>query len=143
MHGGKSPNRTSYRSPLALELLEQLKAITGEGKFVLPARANKKKDRSYSESVLSRALRDNESHFGIPHFTPHDLRRTAASMTKLGVPRLHVEKILNHSTGDIAEIYDRHDYAAEKRVALERWAAHLKAAIEGREDTVVPLKRSA
>jgi integrase len=130
-------------SPLAIELLEQLKAVTGEGKFVLPARADKKKDRSYSESVLSRALRENEKHFGIPHFTAHDLRRTAASMTKLGVPRLHVEKILNHSTGDIAEIYDRHDYAAEKRVALERWAVHLKATIEGREDTVVPLKRSA
>jgi hypothetical protein len=41
-------------------------------------------------------------------------------MTKLGVPRLHVEKVLNHTTGDIAEIYDRHDYLPQKRAALER-----------------------
>jgi hypothetical protein len=39
---------------------------------------------------------------GAPRFE----RRTAASfMTKLKVPRLHAEKVLNHSTGDIAEVY--------------------------------------
>lgn len=117
-------------SLLAIDLLGKLKALTGDGAYVLPARADRRKDRSYSERVLSRAVRENEDHFGIPHFTPHDLRRTAASfMTKLGVPRLHVEKVLNHSTGDIAEVYDRHDYLPEKRAALEKWAAYLLDAI--------------
>jgi integrase len=78
-------------------------------------------------------VRQNEDHFGIEHFTPHDLRRTAASfMTKIGVPRLHVEKVLNHSTGDIAEVYDRHDYLPEKRAALERWGARLSEITVGR-----------
>jgi hypothetical protein len=36
-------------------------------------------------------------------------------MTANGVPRLHVEKVLNHTIDDVAEIYDRHDYSAEKR----------------------------
>ena len=118
-------------SPLAISLLEQLKALTGEGVYVLPARADKKKDRSYSERVLSRAVRENAEHFAVPHFTPHDLRRTAASfMTKLGIPRLHVEKVLNHSTGDIAEVYDRHDYLPEKRTALDRWGEHLRAILQ-------------
>jgi integrase len=113
-------------SPLALALLRQLKELTGGGIYVLPAHVDKKKNRSYSERVLSRAVRQNEDHFGIEHFTPHDLRRTAASfMTKLGIPRLHVEKVLNHSTGDIAEVYDRHDYLPEKRIALVRWAEEL------------------
>jgi integrase len=131
-------------SPLALEILEQLKGLTGEGAYVLPARADKKKDRSYSESVLSRAVRENEDQFGIEHFTPHDLRRTAASfMTKLGIPRLHVEKVLNHSTGDIAEVYDRHDYLAEKRVALDRWGTHVSAILSGKEPNVVSLPKQA
>jgi len=131
-------------SPLALDLLDKLKALTGEGVYVLPARADKKKDRSYSERVLSRAVRENETHFGLPHFTPHDLRRTAASfMTKLKVPRLHVEKVLNHSTGDIAEVYDRHDYLPEKRAALERWGEHLTNLIEGHEQKVTTLVKSA
>jgi hypothetical protein len=64
-------------------------------------------------------------------------------MTKLGVPRLHVEKVLNHATGDIAEIYDRHDYLAEKRVALEKWATHLREITAGKERKLVPLQRTA
>jgi len=129
-------------SDLALELLGKLRELTGEGVYVLPAWADKRKDSSYSERVLSRAVRENAEHFAIPHFTPHDLRRTAASfMTQLGIPRLHVEKVLNHSTGDIAEVYDRHSYQPEMRVALERWGEHLSSLVEGREPTVVPMKR--
>jgi len=129
-------------SALALEVLGQLKAITGKGAYLLPARMDESKDRSYSDRVLSRAVRENDKKFDIPHFTPHDLRRTAASfMTKLGIPRLHVEKVLNHSTGDIAEVYDRHDYLPEKRAALEKWATHLTAIIEGRDEKVVPMAR--
>jgi integrase len=131
-------------SPLAIELLQDLKAITGDGTYLLPARADKKNDAPYSERVLSRAVRDNEDHFGIEHFTPHDLRRTAASfMTKIGVPRLHVEKVLNHATGDIAEIYDRHDYLPEKKAALEKWGKRLREILEDRDQTVVPMRTRA
>jgi integrase len=131
-------------SLLAIDILGKLKALTGEGAYVLPHRLNSKRDRSYSERVLSRAVRANAEHFEIPHWTPHDLRRTAASfMTKLQIPRLHVEKVLNHSTGDIAEVYDRHDYAPEKRAALEKWGEHLTSIIEGREQTVIPLAKAA
>jgi integrase len=127
-------------SPLAISLLEELRALTGNGVYVLPARVDQKKDRPYSARVLSHTVRFNEAHFGLAHFTPHDLRRTAASfMTKLGIPRLHVEKVLNHSTGDIAEVYDRHDYLPEKRAALERWAEYLSAIVEDREQTVIPM----
>ena len=132
------------RSPLALELLGQLHQLTGEGTHVLPARADKRKDRSYSERVLSRAVRENAKHFGIAHFTPHDLRRTAASfMTKLRIPRLHVEKVLNHATGDIAEVYDRHNYFPEKRAALEKWAKHLRSIAENCDKTAARAERAA
>ena len=131
-------------SALALELLGKLKALSGESPSVLPAHASARHTRSYSESVLSRAVRQNRKHFGIPDWTPHDLRRTAASfMTKIGVPRLHVEKVLNHSTGDIAEVYDRHDYLPEKRAALEKWGAHLQTIIEGRDENAAPNEQRA
>lgn len=59
----------------------------------------------------------------MPRFTPHDLRRTAASlMTANDIPGLHVEKVLNHTIDNVAEIYDRYDYAKEKRAALDRLA---------------------
>lgn len=131
-------------SDLALDLLRKLKTLAGDSPSVLPAHASKRHARAYSEGVLSRAVRQNAEHFGIAHFTPHDLRRTASSfMTKLGIPRLHVEKVLNHSTGDIAEVYDRHDYLPEKQAALDKWGEHLQAIVEERKQTAVPMERRA
>lgn len=131
-------------STLALDVLRGIHELTGEGLYVLPAHASKRKAVPYSESALSRAVRQNREHFGIGHFTPHDLRRTAATfMTKLKVPRLHVEKVLNHSTSDIAEVYDRHDYLPEKRVALEKWSEHLQVVITGNEQTSGSSERAA
>jgi integrase len=131
-------------SPLAIEILAKLRVLTGESVCLLPARASAKSDAPYSEAVLSRAVRANKDHFGIEHFTPHDLRRTAAShMTRLGVPRLHVEKVLNHTTGDVAEIYERHDYLDEKKQALRRWADELKSIVERKEPVAVSLVRAA
>jgi integrase len=134
------PHQVPLSSP-ALELLAQLRALAGNSRWLLPSQYKKKKaDAPYSDRALSQAVRDNQKHFGIPHWTPHDLRRTAASfMTKLGVPRLHVEKVLGHSTGDIAEVYDRHDYLPEKHAALDKWATHLEAVVNGKAQTVVPI----
>jgi hypothetical protein len=45
--------------------------------------------------------------------------------------RLEVtEAVLNHisgTRGGIAGVYQRHDWAAEKRAALDAWAAHAAA----------------
>ena len=74
--------------------------------------------------------------------TPHDLRRTAASfMTSLGIRRLTVGKILNHVETGVTAVYDRYSYDAEKRHALETWAAHLEGLLSGKPaaDNVVTL----
>lgn len=59
-------------------------------------------------------------------WTFHDLRRTAASgMARLGVPVHVVEAVINHRSGSIkgvAAVYNRYDYAEEKRAALIGWA---------------------
>ena len=59
----------------------------------------------------------------------HDLRRTVASgLARLGVNLPVIEKILNHTSGSFAGVvgvYQRHDFADEKRSALQRWADHV------------------
>ena len=59
----------------------------------------------------------------------HDLRRTAATgLERLGVPLQVTEALLGHtagSKGGIAGIYQLHDYAEEKRAAIEKWARHV------------------
>jgi hypothetical protein len=50
-------------------------------------------------------------------------------MARLGVAPHVVEKVLNHKTGTIsgvAAIYNRHEYADEKRSALNQWADHVQ-----------------
>lgn len=65
----------------------------------------------------------------VPHWTFHDLRRTLATrMEGMGVPISVTEAILNHVSGSksgIVGIYQRHQYAVEKREALDAWAEEL------------------
>ena len=64
--------------------------------------------------------------FGLPRWTPHDLRRTARTgMAALKVPERHAEAVLNHSLEGVKRIYDRHHYDKEKKAALLKWSKHL------------------
>ncbi len=51
-------------------------------------------------------------------------------------------KVLNHVEGGPAatRVYDRYDYDAEKRDALDRWARGLVAIIEGKTKRVVAFR---
>jgi integrase len=70
---------------------------------------------------------------GVADWTLHDLRRTVASgMARLGVALPVIEKVLNHVSGSFAGvvgIYQRHDFAGEKRAALDLWGSHIAALI--------------
>jgi integrase len=83
----------------------------------------------------------------LPHWTAHDLRRTAATrMADLGVQPHVIEAVLNHVSGHkggIAGIYNRALYTAEKAQALALWAAHVTALVEGRTSNVTPLAKRA
>jgi integrase len=73
----------------------------------------------------------------------HDLRRTAAThMVRLGVSEEVVGRVLNHAPkGVTAKVYALHTYAPEKRSALDRWAAELMRAVDGKAiGKVVPLR---
>lgn len=72
---------------------------------------------------------------GLDPWRVHDLRRTLATgLQQLGVRLEVTEAVLNHISGSragIIGVYQRHDWAAEKKAALEAWAAHLTEAVSG------------
>ncbi len=82
----------------------------------------------------------------LPHWTHHDIRRSVATgMAEIGVQPHVIEATLNHVSGHkagVAGIYNRSTYDREKRIALDMWADHLMAVVEGREPNVTPLKRA-
>ena len=66
---------------------------------------------------------------GVSGWRVHDLRRTAISgMARLGVAPHVADKILNHTAGTIsgvAAVYQRHEFMAERKEALDAWARHV------------------
>jgi integrase len=76
---------------------------------------------------------DLDTASGVSDWRIHDLRRTVATgMQKLGVTLQTVEAVLGHTSGSrggIVGVYQRHDFADEKRVALEAWGAHVGALV--------------
>ncbi len=121
-------NKLSHRVPLtraALDLLAVLKDITGDQEWVFPSRTAKGKPIMNIQKAAQRVQDSSKVDFVM-----HDLRRTAASyMASLGVPRMVISKVLNHVEPGITRVYDRHSYDAEKRDAIERWAAKLAAVL--------------
>lgn len=60
-------------------------------------------------------------------FTPHDLRRTAATrMNDLGVAPHVVEKILNHTMQGVMAVYNRAEYSDERAKAMLLWGKELQ-----------------
>jgi integrase len=125
-------------SAQVLAIIESLPAITGSDYVFTLGRAPLGHfDRSKRE--IDAQMRPNAP------WVLHDLRRTVASgMARLGLRLPVIEKVLNHSSGTfrgIVATYQRHDFAAEKRDALQRWAEHVDAVVRGeRAGKVVPLR---
>jgi len=49
------------------------------------------------------------------------------------------DKVLNHQAGTIsgvAAVYQRHEFLAERKEALERWSAHVASLLKGAERLV-------
>lgn len=73
-------------------------------------------------SNFCKVKRQLDSLSGVTGWTIHDIRRTVRSkLAELGVPREVARKVLNHEDGKVDRIYNRHEYRAEKREALEKW----------------------
>jgi integrase len=85
----------------------------------------------------SKAQLDKDS--GVTGWRIHDLRRTLATgLQRLGVRLEVTEAVLNHVSGSragIVGIYQRHEWASEKRTALDAWAEHVMALVQERSIT--------
>jgi hypothetical protein len=100
---------------------------------VFLSQASKAKDRFDDAIGELRAQAGGEEP--IEPWVFHDLRRTVATnLQKLGIRVEVTEAVLNHVSGSragIVGVYQKHDYATEKRQALEAWSRRLEAIVTG------------
>jgi integrase len=136
----RSKNRLAHRvplSPLAVSILRDLRGRATNSPWVFESTG----PEGYRVSIQKAALRIRAAT-GLD-FTPHDLRRTAASHLtgELKVSRLVVSKLLNHVERGVTAIYDRASYDQEKRQAVDKLARYLKAVVSAKPtEKVVELR---
>jgi integrase len=119
----RTKNAKAHVVHLSEQSMALLKHADGPGPYVFSLLGAK----PFQE--FSRAKRRLDRLSGVTGWRLHDLRRTCVSgMARLGVAPHVADKILNHQAGTIsgvAAVYQRHEFLAERRTALDLWGAHL------------------
>ena len=77
-------------------------------------------------------MRKLTAELGIERATPHDLRRTSLTwITRLGFGRDAMDRIANHRTSSVTDVYDRHGYEDEDKRIMAAVARHVTGLVEG------------
>jgi integrase len=138
MKTGKPHN--VYLSQQALDIFIALHTCAAGSKFVLPSRYDA--DRCMSKATLNRvtqviAEKAKESNLPLEPFTVHDLRRTGSTiLNELGFNGDWIEKCLAHEDGRSSRgVYNKAEYAEQRRHMLQEWADMIDAWIAGDSHT--------
>jgi integrase len=103
-------------SPQAVAIIKKARPGPNEP-VIFPSPFHKR--ASLARQTLSRAAVAIVAQLGMVKWTPHDLRRTAATLARRhGVPRDYVRALLAHTEGDVTAVYDQYDMLSEKRSAV-------------------------
>lgn len=134
---GKSPEHLIYLSSFAIEQFIKLKAISGTSKWCFPnkddtlhieLRSPTKQigDRQVSlkdkKPLKNRTKSGDSLVLGVENWTPHDLRRTGATlMQSLDIQQHIIERILNHAElNSMQRIYQQHQYSDLQKSAWDK-----------------------
>jgi len=136
----KMKMRAEHIVPLsrqALAVLEEVRALTGSGKYVFPN--IRKPSRAISENTINNALQ----RMGYDTKTEqcaHGFRGTASTLLhEQGFPHDVIESQLAHKTGsEVSRAYNHYQYMNERTPMMQQWADYLDALHDGAD--VVAIK---
>jgi integrase len=122
----KMKMRIGHLVPLsrqALELLEELRELTGQGRYLFPSLRGR--ERCMSENTINAAFR----RLGYSHnvLTGHGLRRTASTLlNEHGFNSDWIERQLAHAERDeVRAVYNAAEWLAERRKMMQWWSDYL------------------
>ncbi len=102
-------------------------------------------DKAIAAARMQAAAEAGRAPEPMPAWVLHDFRRAGVTwLAGAGFAPHIADKLLNHTTGSIsaiAGIYQRNEFLAERRAALDAWAAHVLTCADGRpsRESVVAL----
>ena len=123
LSGADTKNKQLHIIPLshqAMAIVDEL--LNQDGEYLI------KTGRTGDKPVngFSKAKVQLDRYSGVSDWKIHDIRRTVATnLSKLGVDRFLLQRVMNHTDKSVTKIYDRYSYLDEKREALQKWADRL------------------
>lgn len=122
----------------ALAILEDLRPLTGHGRYVFPSLLTG--EECMSENTIRAALR--RMGYANDEMTAHGFRAMARTLIAENLPGIHadvVEAQLAHGkSGPLGMAYDRAEYMAQRRELMTKWADYLDRLRIGAD--VIPLR---
>lgn len=120
----KMKSRKEHSIPLptqALELLNELKNLTGKSLFLFHGRSSKK--QPISNNTFNKALK-TMGYCGKQ--TPHGFRHILSTVLReRGFRREYVESALAHSLGGVEGVYNKAQYLKQRAIMMQKWANYL------------------
>ncbi|HGN1116846.1 tyrosine-type recombinase/integrase [Proteus mirabilis] len=115
-----------YLSDQAMDILTGMKVCAMGSDYLMPGRYDIKKP--LSNAALNNAIdgtvkRINEKGIEFEPVTVHDLRRTASTLLhEAGYNSDWIEKCLAHVQNGVRAVYNKAEYAEQRRKMLQEWA---------------------
>jgi len=114
-------------STQAVAMFEELQGLSGGAEWVFPSRNDPRKP--IAKTTLNYAVRSLD--LDVRDFVIHDFRRTASThLHEAGFNSDWIEKALAHETKGIRGVYNRAQYADQRREMLQWWADFVDSQIE-------------
>lgn len=122
-----------YLSRQSRDLFTKLQELAGGSPWVLPGRDPQRHLSLTSLNQVTYILRRHgEKWRWINNIRIHDLRRTASThLHEAGFPSDVIEKAMNHTISGVRGVYNRAEYAEQRRTMLQQWADMVEQWIRG------------
>jgi integrase len=131
-------------STVALDLIATLPRIGNSAYLFTTTGKTPVSGWTRSKALLDKAIIEFNDGRALSDWRLHDLRRTVATgLQRLGVGLQVTEAVLGHVGGSragIVGVYQRHEYAEEKKAALEAWGRFVQDMLTG--VPAMPMRRA-
>jgi integrase len=119
-------------------ILEEIKPLTGDGRYVFPS--ERSKDRPISENTVNAALR--RMGYSKAEMTGHGFRSMASTLlNEQGWHRDAIERQLAHAERDnVRAAYNYAEHLPERRRMMQAWSDYLDGLKKGAD--VIPIRKA-
>ncbi len=127
------PHQVSLSSQ-AVAMFEELKGLSSGSEWVCPSRGSL--NQPIAHNTLNKAIQTLD--VDVRDFVIHDFRRTASThLHEAGFNSDWIEKCLAHETKGIRGVYNRAQYADQRREMLQWWADFVDSQIQDGKGKVI------